>query len=61
MKQIGPIAAALALCAASLGAQAQLEKRVVLTGFALVLDWIVTLAETRLMVWQPRSGETERL
>jgi len=34
---------------------------VVLTAFALVLDWMVTLAEERLMVWQPRSGETERL
>jgi len=33
----------------------------VLTAFALLLDWLVTLAETRLMVWQPRSGETERL
>jgi NitT/TauT family transport system permease protein len=33
----------------------------VLTGFALALDWIVTLAEKRLMVWQPRSGETERI
>jgi NitT/TauT family transport system permease protein len=33
----------------------------VLTGFALALDWIVTLAETRLMVWQPRSSETERI
>ncbi len=33
----------------------------VLTVFALVLDWIVSLVETRLMVWQPRSGETERL
>jgi sulfonate transport system permease protein len=33
----------------------------VLTVFALVLDWLVTLAETRLMVWQPRSAETERL
>jgi len=33
----------------------------VLTAFALVLDWIVTVAERRLMVWQPRSGETERL
>ncbi len=31
-----------------------------LTAFALVLDWIVGLLETRLMVWQPRSGETER-
>jgi NitT/TauT family transport system permease protein len=33
----------------------------VLTAFALVLDWIVSLAERRLMVWQPRSGETERV
>ena len=34
---------------------------VVLTGFALALDWIVSMVERRLMVWQPRSGETERL
>jgi NitT/TauT family transport system permease protein len=33
----------------------------VLTAFALALDWMVTLAEARLMVWQPRSGETERI
>ena len=33
----------------------------VLTAFALVLDWIVSLAEKRLMVWQPRSSETERI
>jgi NitT/TauT family transport system permease protein len=33
----------------------------VLTAFALVLDWIVSLIERRLMVWQPRSGETERI
>jgi NitT/TauT family transport system permease protein len=33
----------------------------VLTAFALVLDWIVTIVERRLMVWQPRSGETERI
>ena len=33
----------------------------VLTAFALVLDWVVTFAEKRLMVWQPRSGETERI
>ncbi|TAK41589.1 MAG: ABC transporter permease [Betaproteobacteria bacterium] len=33
----------------------------VLTAFALVLDGIVTLAERRLMLWQPRSGETERI
>ena len=31
-----------------------------LTAFALVLDWIVGMAEKRLMTWQPRSGETER-
>jgi NitT/TauT family transport system permease protein len=31
-----------------------------LTAFALTLDWAVGLAEKRLMVWQPRSGETER-
>jgi len=34
---------------------------VVLTAFALVLDWIVTLAENRLLVWQPRGGETEKI
>jgi NitT/TauT family transport system permease protein len=34
---------------------------VVLTAFALVLDWIVSIAERRLMVWQPRSGETEKI
>jgi len=33
---------------------------VVLTVFALVLDSMVVVAEKRLMVWQPRSGETER-
>ena len=33
----------------------------VLTAFALALDGIVSLVERRLMVWQPRSGETERL
>jgi NitT/TauT family transport system permease protein len=33
----------------------------ILTAFALVLDWMVTIAERRLMVWQPRSGETERI
>jgi NitT/TauT family transport system permease protein len=32
-----------------------------LTGFALVLDWVVGLVERRLMVWQPRAGETERV
>jgi NitT/TauT family transport system permease protein len=34
---------------------------VVLTAFALLLDWAVTLAERRLLVWQPRTGETEKL
>ncbi len=33
----------------------------VLTAFALVLDWIVGIGERRLMKWQPRSGETEKL
>ncbi len=33
----------------------------VLTAFALVLDGIVSLVERKLMVWQPRSGETERI
>lgn len=33
----------------------------VLTAFALVLDWIVSMVERRLMVWQPRSGETEKV
>jgi NitT/TauT family transport system permease protein len=33
----------------------------VLTAFALLLDWAVTVAERRLLVWQPRSGETEKL
>lgn len=33
----------------------------VLTGFALALDWVVTLVESRLMVWQPRTSETERI
>jgi NitT/TauT family transport system permease protein len=34
---------------------------VVLTVFALVLDWLVGLAEKRLMRWQPKTGETEKL
>ena len=33
----------------------------VLTAFALLLDAAVGRIETRLMKWQPRSGETERL
>jgi NitT/TauT family transport system permease protein len=33
----------------------------VLTAFALVLDWAVGRAETHLMKWQPRAGETEKL
>ncbi|BAL93462.1 putative ABC transporter permease protein [Rubrivivax gelatinosus IL144] len=34
---------------------------VVLTAFALLLDAVVGFAERRLMRWQPRSGETEKL
>lgn len=34
---------------------------VVLTAFALLLDAVVGLIEKRLMKWQPRSGETEKL
>src|SRR6266496_712212 len=33
----------------------------VLTAFALLLDWGVTFAERRLLVWQPRGGETEKI
>src|SRR5216110_3731260 len=33
---------------------------VLLSAFALLLDWAVGLVEKRLMVWQPRSIETER-
>ena len=33
----------------------------VLTAFALVLDGIVGLVEARLMTWQPRAGETEKV
>jgi NitT/TauT family transport system permease protein len=31
-----------------------------LTAFALLLDWAVGVIEKRLMVWQPRAVETER-
>jgi NitT/TauT family transport system permease protein len=34
---------------------------VVLTGFALLLDAAVGQVERRLMKWQPRAGETEKL
>ncbi|MDP3134767.1 MAG: ABC transporter permease, partial [Burkholderiaceae bacterium] len=34
---------------------------VVLTAFALVLDGIVGRTEKRLMKWQPRQGETEKI
>jgi NitT/TauT family transport system permease protein len=34
---------------------------VVLTAFALALDWAVGRIEKRLMKWQPRAGETEKL
>jgi sulfonate transport system permease protein len=33
----------------------------VLTAFALALDSIVGRVESRLMKWQPRAGETEKL
>ncbi|SNS31459.1 NitT/TauT family transport system permease protein [Noviherbaspirillum humi] len=33
----------------------------VLTAFALVLDMLVGMIEKRLMKWQPKSGETEKL
>jgi NitT/TauT family transport system permease protein len=33
----------------------------VLTGFALALDGAVGRIERRLMTWQPRGGETEKL
>jgi NitT/TauT family transport system permease protein len=33
----------------------------VLTAFALLLDAVVGVAEKRLMRWQPRSGETEKI
>jgi NitT/TauT family transport system permease protein len=33
----------------------------VLTAFALILDGLVGVIERRLMKWQPRSGETEKL
>ena len=34
---------------------------VVLTAFALVFDGLVGKLEKRLMKWQPRNGETEKL
>jgi NitT/TauT family transport system permease protein len=34
---------------------------VVLTLFALVLDGVVSRLERRLMKWQPKAGETEKL
>jgi sulfonate transport system permease protein len=33
----------------------------VLTAFALALDALVSLSERRLMKWQPRAGQTQRL
>ena len=33
----------------------------VLTGFALFLDALVSVLEKRLMKWQPRGGETEKV
>jgi NitT/TauT family transport system permease protein len=34
---------------------------VVLTAFALVLDGVVGAVEGRLMTWQPRTSETEKI
>ena len=34
---------------------------VVLTVFALILDFVVTRVESRLLVWRPRAAETESL
>jgi NitT/TauT family transport system permease protein len=34
---------------------------IVLTGFALVLDGVVGVVERRLMTWQPRASETEKV
>lgn len=33
----------------------------VLTAFALILDSVVGMIEKRLMKWQPKTGDTERL
>ena len=33
----------------------------VLTAFALVLDWMVSLAEHHFMKWQPKGGRSEKL
>lgn len=33
----------------------------VLTAFALVLDWMVSLAEKHFMKWQPKGGRSEKL
>jgi NitT/TauT family transport system permease protein len=33
----------------------------VLTVFALVLDGVVSLIESRLMTWQPKANETEKV
>ncbi len=33
----------------------------VLTAFALVLDWMVSLAEKHFMKWQPKGGKSEKL
>ena len=33
----------------------------VLTVFALLLDYVVTFAENRLLRWQPGQSETERV
>ena len=37
------------------------DERLVARGRFIALDALVSLVERRLMVWQPRSGETERI
>ena len=34
---------------------------IVLTAFAVVLDGVVGLIERRLMTWQPKASETEKV
>jgi len=38
-----------------------LKPILVLTAFALVLDGIVGVIERRLMTWQPKASETEKV
>ena len=38
-----------------------MARMLMLVAFALVLNEMVDAIEKRLMAWQPRAGETERL